>query len=114
MKKLLFTLSLIFALSFTASAQERKADPKELAKKEASILNETVKLTDKQVTDLTRLFEMKYEMFQDNTLSAERISEFKKAVDLKIQATLTSEQLKTYLASQEKYNKLVQEATAQK
>lgn len=68
MKKLFFTLTLIFGLSLSVSAQNQKAAPEVLAKQEASwFLNEMIGLSDQQQTDLYRLFEHKYKTLASNT-----------------------------------------------
>lgn len=94
MKKLLFILTMIFAFSLNANAQESKLTAQEKAKKEAAMLATTVGLTDSQQEDFYRLFEMKYQTLEDKELSAERKKEFLNIVMMKIQATLDSNQMK--------------------
>lgn len=114
MKKLFFTLSLLFALTLTASAQDSKMTPEALAKKEVSTLSELVGLTDTQVADLYRLFEQKHQMLADKNLSAERKAEVNRIVGLKLEATLTGEQNKKYAAAKETLDKVMSEATQSK
>lgn len=111
MKKLFFTLSLLFALTLTASAQDRKMAPEALAKKEVSTLSELVGLTDTQVADLYRLFEQKYQILADQNLSAERKAEVNRIVGLKLEATLTGDQNKKYAETKAKLEKVMSEAT---
>lgn len=106
MKKLFFTLSLIFALSLSASAQDKKASVEALAKKEVSALTEMIGLTGEQQTDLYRLFEQKYRTLNDATLSNERKTEFARVADLKLQATLTGDQIQKLEANRKEYEKL--------
>ena len=106
MKKLFFTLSLIFALSLSASAQDKKASVEALAKKEVAALTDLIGLTGDQQTDLYRLFEQKYKTLNDATLSNERKTEFTRIVDLKLQATLTGDQIKKLEANRKEYDKL--------
>lgn len=106
MKKLFFTLSLIFALSLSASAQDKKASVEALAKKEVAALTEMIGLTGEQQTDLYRLFEQKYRTLNDATLSNERKVEFARVADLKLQATLTGDQIQKLEANRKEYDKL--------
>jgi len=105
MKKLFFTLALLFALSFSASAQEGKVAPEALAKNELAALNDAVGLTSQQQTDLYRLFEQKYKTLADASLSNERKAEFSRVVDLKIQATLTGDQNQKLEANRKTFDK---------
>lgn len=106
MKKLFFTLTLIFGLSLSASAQNQKAAPEVLAKQELSALNEMIGLSDQQQTDLYRLFEHKYKTLADPTLSTERKTEFARVADLKLQATLNGDQNQKLAAKRNEYDKV--------
>lgn len=106
MKKLFFTLSLIFALSMSATAQNEKVSTEALAKKELSILNEMVGLTQQQQTDLYRLYQYKYETLADATLSNERRAEFSRIADLKVEATLTGDQNQKLATRKKEYDQL--------
>jgi hypothetical protein len=114
MKKLFFTLSLIFALSLSANAQDRKAVPQELAKKEVSTLAEMVGLTSQQTEDLYRLFEQKYVTLADPAMSAERKAEMSRIVDMKLEATLTGAQIEKLKANKKEYEALKTSLTAGK
>lgn len=105
MKKLFFTLTLLFALSVGANAQEKKAAPEVLAKNELSALDEAVGLTGQQQADLYRLFEQKYKTLADASLSDERKAEFARIADLKVQATLTGDQNQKLEANRKSYEK---------
>jgi hypothetical protein len=94
MKKLVFVLTLLFAFTINANAQESKVSVEDNARKEASLLSETVKLTGTQKEDLYRLFEMKYRTLEDKSLSLERKKEFLNIVMMKIKATFNDEQMK--------------------
>lgn len=106
MKKLIFILTLIFAFTFNVNAQDKKASLEEKAKKEASMLAETVGLNDTQTEDFYRLFEMKYRTLEDATLSAERKTEFLNIVLLKTQASLSEAQLKKLEANTELFDRI--------
>lgn len=114
MKKLFFTLSLLFAFAINASAQDSKMSAEALAKKEVSTLSELVGLTGTQTTDLYRLFEQKYQTLADKNLSAERKTEVIRIVELKLQATLTEEQNKKYAAGKAEYDKVMSQSTQSK
>jgi hypothetical protein len=106
MKKLFLTLSLVFALTISANAQEKKVVPQDLAKKEVSALAEMVGLTSQQTEDLYRLFEQKYIILTDRTMSDERRNEFARVADLKVQATLTDVQRQKLEGNKKEYDAL--------
>jgi len=93
MKKLIFVLSLLFAFTINANAQDKSQTAVDNATKEAAMLQEATGISNTQTTDLQRLFEMKYQTLEDKNLSAERKQEFLKIVMLKIEASLTPEQM---------------------
>ena len=107
MKKLFLTLSLFFALSIGVNAQVTKIDPVQAAKKEVAVLSDIVGLTDQQTTDLYRLYEQKYQLLADPQMSAERISEMNRIVELKVQATLTQEQNKKFTEGKQRFDKIM-------
>ncbi len=94
MKKLIFVLTLLFAFTINANAQEKRTSVEENATKETAMITQTAGLTKTQSEDLYRLFEMKYRTLEDPSLSVERKEEFLKIVMLKIQASLNEEQMK--------------------
>jgi hypothetical protein len=110
MKKLFLTLSLFFALTIGANAQDTKIDPAQAAKKEVSVLSDIVGLTDQQTTDLFRLYEQKYQLLADPKMSAERKSEMNRIVELKVQATLTQEQNKKLAEGKQRFDKIMAES----
>lgn len=109
MKKLFLTLSLFFALTIGANAQDTKIDPAQAAKKEVAVLSDIVGLTDQQTTDLFRLYEQKYQLLADPKMSAERKTEMNRIVDLKVQATLTQEQNKKLAEGKQRFDKIMAE-----
>lgn len=104
MKKLIFILTLVFALN--VNAQETKLSIEDNAKKEAAMVAETVGLTTTQTDDLYRLFEMKYRTLADENLTIERKQEFLNIVMLKIQASLDGKQLQKLEANTELLNRI--------
>lgn len=94
MKKIFFVFALLLAFSINASAQEKKAaTPQESAKKDAVELASLVKLSPDMTDNFYRLFEMKYQILEDKTLSAERIAELEKVIEAKIRASLDAKQM---------------------
>lgn len=94
MKKLIFILTLMFAFTLNANAQDAKMSVQDNAKKEAGMLAETVGLNETQTQDFYRLFEMKYRTLEDKALSDERKTEFITIVMAKIRASLDENQIK--------------------
>ncbi|KOS07873.1 hypothetical protein AM493_18770 [Flavobacterium akiainvivens] len=109
MKKIIALFIVMLGVSFTASAQKTAkpavaakpaavADSKEskiqqAAVNDTKILNETVGgLTTAQMRDFKSLFEQKHRSLSD-ALTDERKSSIWQAIDAKIKATLTPEQL---------------------
>ncbi|WP_395053713.1 hypothetical protein [Flavobacterium sp.] len=93
MKKLLFIFTLICAFSINASAQEQKVTSQDLAKKDAVELTQLLSLNDTQTNDFFRLFEMKYTILEDKTLSDERKSVLSQTIEAKIRASLDAKQI---------------------
>ncbi len=116
MKKALFlTAALCVFLMLSVSAQQRgpreKLTPEQRADKMVTRLNEELKLSDKQQTELktwfTESFKKREENFQKNqnqNREAMRAQMQKKreATDAKLKEVLTADQYKTYKENQEK------------
>lgn len=107
MKKIFFVLTLMFAFSINAAAQEKKASYQETATKESKELAELIGLNENQTTDMYRLFEMKNQTFEIKDLSIERKEAMSNIIDMKIKASITAEQIKKLEANQEFYNRLI-------
>lgn len=105
MKKLLFILTLLCGLGFTANAQKMKAvaaetskttvklTPTEASTIDANELKTLLNLDDVKTADFQRLFYMKYETLSDESLSAERKSVLKTVIEAKIRASLDQNQI---------------------
>ncbi len=104
MKKIIAVLTLLFAFSVSANAQDKKAvskteitktelTPDVLAKKEAEELAKFVGLKSEVIDDYTRLFERKYKLLSHPGLTEEGKSEIKSTIDAKLRASLTPEQM---------------------
>jgi len=96
MKNLLGALILFLAFTVNASAQEtfKKVDEKVEAKSNLAALSEVVPVQGTLSEDLFRLFEYKYRNLNEN-LSADRKVELAKIIELKLRATLTTEQMQS-------------------
>ncbi|WP_395065339.1 hypothetical protein [Flavobacterium sp.] len=93
MKKILSIFALVCVFTINASAQEKRLTTQEAAKKDAAELAILVGLKDNQVEDFYRLFETKYQILEDKTLSVERKTELERVMDAKIRATLNDKQM---------------------
>jgi hypothetical protein len=93
MKKIFFILALVCAFTLSANAQEKRLTSQEAAKKDAVELAELVGLKDNQIEDFYRLFERKYIILEDKSLSEEGKAELEKVMDAKIRATLSEKQM---------------------
>ena len=107
MKKIFFALSLMLAFTINANAQENKSNAQVNAKKESLELAQVVGISGTQVADFERLFEMKHQTLEIKDLSVERRTEMIRIMDLKIRASLTSEQMTKLEANTALYNKLI-------
>ena len=94
MKKFIAVLTLFFAFTVAASAQEKKLNNEEAAKLDAHRLSEYLELKGTQQDDFISLFVMKYQVLNDPSMSAERKTEMSRIVELKVRASLTPEQIK--------------------
>jgi len=93
MKKIFFIFALVCAFILSANAQEKRLTSQEAAKKDAVELAELVGLKDNQIEDFYRLFERKYIILEDRSLSVEGKAELEKVMDAKIRATLSEKQM---------------------
>lgn len=106
MKKLLFIFTLICVFSINANAQEKNVTSQDLAKKDAVELTQLLSLTDTDTENFFRLFEMKYTMLEDKSLSEERKSIITSTIDAKIRATLNEKQMSILEANPELFKRL--------
>lgn len=118
MKKILFlaTTSLLF-LTVAVYAQQRapreKPTPEQQATRMVERLNQELKLTDKQQTDLktyfTASFKKRNEAFEKNKNNREvirtQMRKDRETTEAELKKVLTAEQYKTYKANEEKRQK---------
>jgi hypothetical protein len=123
MKKIIFVFALVFTISITANAQDKKtinntanniellqngkATAGELAKKDAVELGQFLKLTDTEITNFIGLFENRYQTLAVKNLSAERRAILATVIEAKIRATLSPEKMKILENNEVMYEKLI-------
>ncbi len=93
MKKIIATLTLLLAFSVSVNAQAKKMSNQELAQKDAIALCDYLNIQGSLKADFARLFEMKYEVFNNPEASMERKIELARIMKLKIEASLDGTQL---------------------
>jgi CHASE1-domain containing sensor protein len=94
MKKLIAISVLFFAFTLSGVAQEKmeESNPSSLAKKEAYLVKDFLKLEDSKVKDLYRLLEHKHNMFLENKSEDSR-KQVSAIILAKLEATLNSAEL---------------------
>lgn len=119
MKKLIATLTLMFAFTISSNAQDNKLtkaedvlETKERAsveksKKEAEELTAYLGLNDIQNENFYRLFEHKNRMLEDNNLPVERRAEVLKIIEAKIRASLDANQIDKLEKNPKLFKKLI-------
>jgi len=106
MKKIFLVFALVFAFTLTANAQEKRLTSQEAAKKDAVELAELVGLKENQIEDFYRLFERKYEILEDRSITKESKEELEKVMDAKIRATLNEKQMSILESNKEMFQRL--------
>jgi hypothetical protein len=109
MKKIISIFILFFALSVNAQSTSKpfsKVDPKVEAKNDMVALGEVVTLEQTMQDDIFRLFEHKYEVY-NQMLSPERETEWARIIEMKLRATLTSGQMDAIEKKEGLLNRLV-------
>ena len=112
MKKIFLIFTLLFAFTVSVNAQEKKPaaaqkiDAKVEAKKDADDLSRLLNLNSTQNADFYRLFEMKYQLLQEN-LSEERKAILSRDIEAKIKASLNADQIKTLVDKKDLFNRLI-------
>ena len=107
MKKLIYTLAVFFTVLLSSNAQEKRLDPKEVARTDAKELAQLVNLDATQTENFARLFEMKYNTLSINNLSDERKAELSRIMELKIRATLDAKQMEILDKNKEFLTRLI-------
>ena len=108
MKKLIAALTLMFAFTINANAQDKNAStPLERGTKEAAELTEFLGLDKTQNENFTRLFEQKIAILDDKNLSPERRTEMSRVIEAKIRATLDGNQMERLEKNAVLFKKLI-------
>lgn len=118
MKKILFlATTVLMFLAFSVNAQQRgpreRLTPEQQATRMVERLNQELKLTDKQQTELktwfTDSFKKRNEAFEKNRENREamrsQMQKDREATEAELKKVLTEEQYKTYKANEEKRQK---------
>jgi hypothetical protein len=115
MKKIFIALTLLFAFSFTATAQKmnvtnvekkEKVSAEAAAKQDALQISEFLGLDGAMTENFYRLFEMKYKTLE-NELSTERKTELSRIMEAKIRASLDAKSMEKLEGNQELFNRLI-------
>ena len=108
MKKLIAILTLFFAISISASAQDKKLSvSSEKAKKEAAELSTYLGLDETQNLNFFRLFEQKHKILETPDLTVERKTELTRVIEAKIRASLDAESMNKLEKNPELFKKLL-------
>ena len=120
MKKIIIACILMFAVSITANAQNKrknsssettkeviKLTPAEAGKKDGVALSQFLGLDENLTIAFSNLFEMKHEKMQSSTETNESKKEMSRIVGLKIEATIDYIQLEKLKANTALYNQLL-------
>lgn len=108
MKKLIAVITLLFAFSINANAQDKKiTSGPEKAKKETLELTQFLNLNETESDNFFRLFENKYRTLEQSDLSAERKVELSRIIEAKIRATLDEKQMDKLDKNPELLKKLI-------
>jgi hypothetical protein len=120
MKKIIIACILMFAVSITANAQNKrknsssettkeviKLTPAEAGKKDGIAISEFLGLDENLTIAFSNLFEMKHEKMQSSTETNESKKEMSRIVGLKIEATIDYIQLEKLKANTALYNQLL-------
>jgi hypothetical protein len=120
MKKIIIACILMFAVSITANAQNKrknsssettkeviKLTPAEAGKKDGIAISEFLGLDENLTIAFSNLFEMKHEKMQSSTETNESKKEMSRIVGLKIEATIDYIQLERLKANTALYNQLL-------
>lgn len=108
MKKLIAVITLLFAFSINANAQDKKiTSGAEKAKKETLELTQFLNLNETESDNFFRLFENKYRTLEQSDLSAERKVELSRIIEAKIRATLDEKQMDKLDKNPELLKKLI-------
>jgi hypothetical protein len=120
MKKIIIACLLMFAVSITANAQNKKKNsstettkevgkltPAEAGKKDGIAISQFLGLDENLTIAFSNLFEMKHEKMQNPSETNESKKEMSRIVGLKIEATIDSNQLEKLKANTVLYNQLL-------
>lgn len=88
MKKIITVLTLLFAFTISANAQNKNISPEAAAKKDAAAAEQKLKLTGEQQRKLFSLMLVKHEALADPLLTAEGKADMYKQIDQDLKKVL--------------------------
>ena len=111
MKKIIAALTLLFAFSINANAQDKSGyvglSSAEKANKQASELSEYLGLDKTTTLNFIPLFEAKFEVLNDKTATKERKTEMSRVVEAKIRGTLDGNQMEKLEKNRDLLDRLI-------
>lgn len=111
MKKIIAVLTLLFAFSINANAQDKSGyvglNSTEKGIKQAAELSEYLGLDKKMIENFSKLFEQKFQVLESKEISEERKTELSRVIEAKIRGTLDGNQMEKLEKNQDLFNKLI-------
>lgn len=111
MKKIIAVLTLLFAFSINANAQDKSGyvglNSTEKGIKQASELSEYLGLDKTMNENFSKLFEQKFQVLESKEISEERKTELSRVIEAKIRGTLDGNQMEKLEKNQNLFNKLI-------
>jgi len=106
MKKIIAAFAFMLVFTVSAQAQDKKVSAESKGRQDAVELVDYLKLTSTDLENFARLFQYKYEMLADPTLSAEKKKEVSTIMERKIEGTLDGKQYQKLQNNKELFAKL--------
>lgn len=111
MKKIIAVLTLLFAFSINANAQDKSGyvglNSTEKGIKQAAELSEYLGLEDTMKENFAKLFEQKFQVLESKEISAERKTELSRVIEAKIRGTLDGNQMERLEKNPDLLKKLI-------
>jgi hypothetical protein len=111
MKKIIAVLTLLFAFSINANAQDKSGyvglNSTEKGIKQAAELSEYLGLDKTMNENFSKLFEQKFQVLESKEISEERKTELSRVIEAKIRGTLDGNQMEKLEKNQDLFNKLI-------
>ncbi|HMK07111.1 MAG TPA: hypothetical protein VK476_06255 [Flavobacterium sp.] len=95
MKKLIAVITLLFAVTISAQAQDKKLTVEQAAKNDVAALVQKVTISESLKSDMYTLMIMKHESLSDETLTEAQRKNISEVFQHKVMSGLTPEQART-------------------